>query len=96
MNASVTLEDIKARFASEWVLVGDPELSAELAVVRGTVLFHGPDRDELYREAQRLMPKRAAVLFTGKIPQGAAVILCAIRSIRQMECWAWISSRARC
>ena len=33
------------------------------------------DRDEVYREAVRLRPKRFAMLYTGTLPKDTAVVL---------------------
>ncbi len=71
----LTLAEIQARFASEWVLVGEPQTSPTLEVQSGKVLYHSPDREEVYRKAIELRPKRFAVLFTGTMPEGTAVVL---------------------
>ncbi|MBM4032189.1 MAG: hypothetical protein FJ291_10430 [Planctomycetes bacterium] len=75
MNAVMTIEEIEAQFGSEWILIGDPELSDTLKVKRGKVLWHSKDRDEVYRKALELRPKHSAFLYTGEIPEGTAVAL---------------------
>ena len=82
MNRVLTLEEIQSQFASEWVLVGDPELSESLTVIRGTVLWHSPNRDDVYRRARELRPRHSAILYTGTLPDEAAVVLWAFRSTR--------------
>jgi hypothetical protein len=82
MGDVLTLEEIEARFASEWVLVADPELTDALVVVRGRVVWHSRDRDEVYRKARELRPRHSAILYTGTLPDEAAVVLWAFRSIR--------------
>jgi hypothetical protein len=67
--------EIEANFQSEWVLVEDPRTDAALKVQSGRVRWHSKDRDEVYRKAIELRPKRFAVLFTGKMPQDTAVAL---------------------
>jgi len=76
----LTLEEIHSRFASEWVLVGDPELTESLVVIRGTVLWHSPNRDEVYRKAHELRPRHSAILYTGTLPDETAVVLWLLRS----------------
>jgi hypothetical protein len=78
----MTLEEIQSRFTSEWVLVGDPELTESLAVIRGRVLCHSPSRDEVYRKARELRPQHSAVLYTGALPDETAVVLRPLRSTR--------------
>lgn len=77
MNKSevLTLAQIESRFASEWVLIEDPQTGAELDVQGGTVRWHSKDRDEVYRKAVELRPRRFAVLYTGKMPQDTAIVL---------------------
>lgn len=75
MNQVMTLAEMEAAFDSEWVLVGEPELSQDVQVIRGTVLFHSKSRDEISQADSRLRPRNAAIIYTGSIPEGAAVVL---------------------
>lgn len=67
--------EIRAQYDGEWVLVGDPEVDASLAVQRGRVLHHSKDRDEVYRQARALKPRHCAVLYIGRLPENTAVAL---------------------
>lgn len=71
----MTREQIEREFDSEWILVGDPELTDSLEVTRGHVLCHSRNRDDVYRKARELRPKRSAFLYTGKLPPGTAIVL---------------------
>ena len=62
----MTLQEMEAAFDSEWILVGDPETNEALEVLKGTVLCHSKDRDEVYRAAVKLGLKHIAVFYTGK------------------------------
>lgn len=75
MSEILSLPDIKERYESEWVLVEDPQLNEQLEVLGGRVLCHSKDRDEVYQKAVELRPKHSAILYTGTIPQGTAVVL---------------------
>jgi hypothetical protein len=75
MDHVLTLKEIEERFDSEWVLVEDPETNDALEVQRGTVRWHSKDRDEVYRKAVELRPKRFAMLYTGTIPKDTAIAL---------------------
>ena len=75
MSDVLTIAEIEAQFAAEWILVAEPETNDALEVQRGTVLSHSKDRDEVYREAVRLRPKRFAMLYTGALPQDTAIVL---------------------
>ena len=75
MTNVMPVEEIKSRFESEWVLIEDPETDENLNVISGRVLHHSKDRDEVYRKAVSLRPKRSAVIYTGEIPEETAVVL---------------------
>jgi hypothetical protein len=75
MDNVLTTAQIEAQFASEWILVVDPQTNDALEVQSGKVFWHSKDRDEVYRKAVELRPKRFAVLYTGKMPKDTAVVL---------------------
>ncbi len=75
MSKEMTIEEIESQFDSEWVLIENPRTDEELKVVGGRVLHHSKDRDEVYRKAVSLRPKRSALIYTGEIPEETAVVL---------------------
>jgi hypothetical protein len=75
MERVMTISEIESEFDSEWVLVDEPETNEQLEVLKGTVIHHSRDRDEVYRKAVSLRPRRSAILYTGSIPEGTVVVL---------------------
>lgn len=75
MDETLTLAEIQSRFNAEWVLLDEPQASESLEIQAGRVVFHSKDREEVYRKAVDLRPKRFAMLFTGTIPLDTAVVL---------------------
>ncbi|HJT77092.1 MAG TPA: hypothetical protein VJ739_07790 [Gemmataceae bacterium] len=75
MSDVLTIAEIEARYRDEWILIGDPELDEALQVLSGKVLYHGKDRDEMYRKAQESKVRRIATLYTGEIPEDEEMIL---------------------
>jgi hypothetical protein len=75
MNNYLTRAQIDKRFQSEWVLLGAPKTNKKLEVLGGEVLCHSKDRAEVHRAAKELRPKRSAVLYIGRIPEGTVIIL---------------------
>ena len=71
----LTMAEIQSQFTSEWVLIEEPQTNDALAVLSGTVRCHSKDRDEVYRKAVELRPKRSAILYTGTIPNDTAIVL---------------------
>jgi len=75
MNEVLSMTEIEAKFDSEWVLIEDPRTDEALEVHGGTVRWHGKDREEVYRKAVEIRPKRFAIVYTGKMPQDTAIVL---------------------
>lgn len=75
MTEILTIEELREKFADEWVLLEDPKTSDALEVESGRLLCHSKDRDEVYRKALELKPKHSAVLYTGEFPESLVVVL---------------------
>lgn len=75
MDEVLTMAQIEERFDSEWVLVEDPRTGESLEVHSGTVRWHAKDREEVYRRAIEIHPKRFAIVYTGKMPRDSAIVL---------------------
>jgi hypothetical protein len=75
MEEMLTITQIEAQFESEWVLLENPQTNEALEVQGGKVCWHSKDRDEGYRKAIELRPKRFAMVYTGKMPNNTAIVL---------------------
>ncbi len=75
MSDIMTRAEIERNFVGEWILVEDPETDETNEVVRGQVICHSKDRDEVYRTAVARRPSRFAVLYTGTMPPNTAIVL---------------------
>ena len=75
MDEVLTIEEIEARFAPEWVLIGEPVTDEALKLVSGKVLFHSPDQDEVCRKAMEYPPGRYTLRFLGTIPDDLVLVL---------------------
>lgn len=71
MAEILNIDEIKSRYDGEWVLIRDPVADESLTVVRGSVLWHSKDRDEVCCKARELKP----ILFFGHLPKDAAIVL---------------------
>jgi hypothetical protein len=74
MGEVLTVEEIEARYAPYWVLIGDPETDGEQRLLRGRVLFTSTDSDEIYRKAAELNLGRIAVRYLGTWPDDMALV----------------------
>ena len=75
MEHEMTVQEIETQFDDEWVLIADPETDDHLQVLKGKVVCHSKDRDEVYRHLLASRPVRYAMLFTGELPENSAVVL---------------------
>lgn len=71
----LSLAEIEKQFPEQWVLVENPQTDESLEVKGGKVRWHGSDREEAYRQAAELRPRRFAMLFTGSIPEGTEIVI---------------------
>jgi hypothetical protein len=71
----LSVEEIHFHFRGEWILIEDPEVDKDLNVLRGRVVFHSKDRDEVDRKAIELRLKHSAFLYTGTMPDDTAIVL---------------------
>ncbi|MEO6860975.1 MAG: hypothetical protein ABI180_05475 [Microcoleus sp.] len=71
----LSLEEIFCLYPDKWVLIVNPELDEELSVIRGEVLAHATERDEIYSKLSLRNGKSVAIEYTGLIPDNLAVML---------------------
>jgi hypothetical protein len=62
MNAKLTIAEIEKRY------------DKREEIKRAVVLAHSPNRNYVYRRATKLMPKRAALLWIGDMPDIIAAV----------------------
>ena len=75
MNQVMTMTEIETQFDNEWILVEAPVFDSDGEVVRGKVLWHSKDRDEVYRRDLEMRPRNAAYLYTGPTPENILINL---------------------
>lgn len=75
MTERLTYPEIKARYAPEWVLIGDVEVDETLEVVSGDVLCHSLDRDDIDLAMMAMRPTPFALRFLGVVPDDFVLML---------------------
>lgn len=75
MGQIMSVETIREQHDGEWVLIAYTELDEEMRVIRGEVLAHSRDRDEIYRRLLTVKGRQVAVEYMGEIPEDLAVVL---------------------
>ncbi|WP_013324680.1 hypothetical protein [Gloeothece verrucosa] len=71
----LTLEEIIRYYPDQWVLIADPELDQDLEVIRGEVVAHSLDRDELYNQLGASKGKSFAIEYTGSTADDVVVLI---------------------
>ena len=69
MDEFLTIDEIEARYAPEWVLIAEPQTDDQLEVLGGKVVFHSPERNAISRKAQELKLDQSAVRYLGEYPE---------------------------
>jgi hypothetical protein len=69
MDEMLTIEEIEARYAPDWVLIADPQTDEMQRVLGGRVVFHSPDRAAVWKKFGELKLDGAAVHFLGEYPE---------------------------
>lgn len=75
MDDVLKMEEIKARYAPNWVLIGDPQTDENHHVLAGKVLFVSPDREAVYDKALELRATNCAFRFLGEWPSDVEFVL---------------------
>ncbi len=75
MEEIMSIQEMRSRYPAEWLLIAYTELDEEMNVIRGEVLAHSPDRDEIYRQLLLMKGKSVAIEYAGTIPEDLAVVL---------------------
>ena len=67
---------ILERFAGEWVAIAEPELTKNIDIVRGRVVYHGPSQERAFERLSELEVPDGAVEFIGSVSiPGVTLIL---------------------
>ncbi len=75
MDEVLTIDEMKARYAPDWVLISEPQTDEFQRLRAGKILFHSPDREEVYRKAIELRPGDFAFRSLGELPEDMAFLL---------------------
>ena len=74
MGGIQTIEEMRAAYPDEWVLIVDCEYDESRKLVRGRVAAHSPRRSDVHKEMLN-HPEGGAVEFFGRIPADVRFML---------------------
>jgi hypothetical protein len=75
MDEVLTMEEIEARYAPDWVLIAEPQTDEMQRLLAGKVVFRGSDGDECWHKARELKLDRVAVRYLGTWPEDMVLVL---------------------
>ena len=75
MSEIMTFEQIRQNYDGEWVLIAYSETDEELRVVKGKVIAHSANKDDIYRALEKAVEQPLAIEYMGQIPEDLAFIL---------------------
>ncbi len=64
---ALAFTEIKNRFSDEWVLILNPEKDEAGEITGGRVLYHGTDKQEVYKELLKHKKEHVGLVFAGDL-----------------------------
>ncbi len=71
----MTFEEIKQNYDGEWVLIAYTETDKDLQVIKGEVIAHSTNKEEIYQALESSKHQPLAIEYMGQIPEDIAFIL---------------------
>jgi hypothetical protein len=65
MDEVLTWEEIQRRYDGEWVAIAEPDVTDDLEILGGRLVYHGPDYEEAYERLRLLGLRGSLVEFVG-------------------------------
>ncbi len=75
MSGIMTFEEIQQHYDGEWVLISYTETDEKLQVIKGEVIAHSPNKEEIYKALESAKDKPLAIEYMGQVPEDIAFIL---------------------
>jgi hypothetical protein len=67
MAEILTWEEITQKFHGEWLLIVQAELDETLGIIRGQVIAHSPNQDEIYNSLHLRQGRDASIEYVGEV-----------------------------
>ena len=75
MSEIMTFEEIKLHYDGQWVLIAYTETDEELQVVKGKVIAHSINKEDIYQALESATEQPLAIEYMGQVPEDLALIL---------------------
>ena len=75
MSKIMTFEEIRQNYDGQWVLIAYSETDEELKVVKGKVIAHSANKEDIYQALEKAIEQPLAIEYMGRVPEDLAFIL---------------------
>lgn len=75
MSEVITFEEMQHRYDGQWLLIAPIEVDEELQVVKGEVLAHSPNQEDIQQALLSVSDQPLAIEYVGQLPEDLIVIL---------------------
>ncbi|MEM6613057.1 MAG: hypothetical protein AAF652_12550 [Cyanobacteria bacterium P01_C01_bin.72] len=75
MSKIMTFEEIEQNYNGQWVLIAYTETDEDLKVVKGKVIAHSANREDVYQALANADKQPLAIEYMGQVPEDLAFIL---------------------
>lgn len=75
MSEAMTFEEIKLHYDGQWVLIAYTETDEALKVVKGKVIAHSANKEDIYQALADADEQPLAIEYMGQVPEDLAFIL---------------------
>ena len=75
MSEIMTFEEIKLHYDGQWVLIAYTETDEDLKVVKGKVIAHSTNKEDIYQALADADEQPLAIEYMGSVPEDLAFIL---------------------
>ena len=71
----MTFEEIEQNYDGQWVLIAYTETDEDLQVVKGKVIAHSANKEDVYQALAEAGEQPLAIEYMGRVPEDLAFIL---------------------
>ncbi len=75
MSKTMTFEEIEQNYNGQWVLIAYTETDENLQVVKGKVIAHSVNKQDIYQALETAEEQALAIEYLGRVPEDVAYIL---------------------
>ena len=75
MSDLMTFEEMQQNYHGEWVLIAYSSTDENLPVIKGQVLAHSLNKEEIYQALESATEEHLAIEYLGQVPEENDLIL---------------------